>query len=163
MVPSWSPSTLVTVATVYVVQTFSGLSVATASSSTFQSTFALLVATQDGTTSAQVQIGVITATNRRKLLLAGVNIAYTVAASNTSPTLLTATINNNAAALGQSLTSSGYPTTVISTSVTTTPSTLAPSAPPVSASTLSVLGTGGIIGVAVGGACLLVGLLLLVL
>ena len=163
MVPSWSPSTLATVATVYVVQTFSGLSVATASSSTFQSTFALLVATQDGTTSAQVQIGVITATNRRKLLLAGVNIAYTVAASNTSPTLLTATINNNAAALGQSLTSSGYPTTVISTSVTTTPSTVAPSASPASASTLSVLGTGGIIGVAVGGACLLVGLLLLVL
>ena len=47
---------------------------------------------QDGTTSAQVQIGIISATSRRKLL-AGVTIPYAVTAPNTSPTLLTATIN----------------------------------------------------------------------
>ena len=89
--PTWSPSTLAIVSTVYVVQSFSGLSVATVTSATFQSIFVQVVATQDGTTSALVQIGAITS-NRRKLL-SGVNIAYSVAASNTSPTALTAAIN----------------------------------------------------------------------
>ena len=92
MAPTVAPSVFIssTLTTVSVVQTFTSLTVATASTATFQSTFVQIVATQDGTTNALISIKAILP-NRRKLL-ADMIIGYTVAAYNTNPTLLTATI-----------------------------------------------------------------------
>ena len=61
------------------------------------------------------------------------------------------------------MTTAGYTTTVTGTTVTTIPAAVTPSASPASVSTSSVLGTGGIIGVAVGGGCFFIILILLML
>ena len=141
---SWSPTYAagnapgsVAVATVAVIQTLSGVSLATATSTEFQSTFIQTVANQIGQSANHVVITSVTATRRRKLL-AGVNIAYTVTTENTNPTILAQIITSNSAALSQSLTTAGYPTTVTTVSAAPTTALPQPTLPPVASGTTTV-------------------------
>ena len=143
-VVSWSPTYgagnapgSVAVATVAVIQTLSGVSLATATSTAFQTTFIQSVANQIGQSANHVVITSVTATSRRKLL-AGVNIAYTVTTENTNPTILAQIITSNAAALSQALTTAGYPTTVTTVSATPTTALPQPTLPPVASGATTV-------------------------
>ena len=137
-VVSWSPTYgagnapgSVAVATIAVVQTLSGISLATAISTAFQTTFVQKVADQIGQSANHVVITGVTAASRRRKLLAGVNIAYTVTTENTNPTILAQIITSNAAALSQALTTAGYPTTVTTVSAAPTSALPQPTLPPV--------------------------------
>ena len=144
-VVSWTPTYTtgnapgsVAVATVAVTQTLSGVSLATATSVAFQTTFIQKVADQIGQSANHVVITSVTATSRRKLLLAGVNIAYTVTVENTNPTILAQIITNNAAAFSQALTTAGYPTTVTTVSATPTSALPQPTLPPVASGSTTI-------------------------
>ena len=140
-VVTWSPTYAVGnvpgavgVATVAVTQSLSGLSIATARSPAFQTTFIQTVANQIGQSANHVVITSVTENSRRKLL-AGVNIAYTVTVENTNPTILAQIITSNSAALSQSLTTAGYPTTVTTVSAAPATALPQPTLPPVASGT----------------------------
>ena len=114
---TWSPTYAagnvpgaVAVATVNVVQSLPGISLATANSPAFQTTFIQTTANQLGVPTSSISSLTVTGSRRRNLL--AVSIAYTVTAANTNPTILANIIQSNSAALGQALTTAGYPTTV---------------------------------------------------
>ena len=134
---TWSPTYTagnvpgaVAVATVNVVQSLPGISLATANTPAFQSTFIQTTANQLGVPTSAISSLTVTGSRRRNLL--AVSIAYTVTATNTNPSILANIIQSNSAALGQALTTAGYPTTV---STQATPVVASPVSSPTSGST----------------------------
>ena len=120
---TWSPTYAagnvpgaVAVATVNVVQSFSSLSLTTANTPAFQTTFIQTTASQLGVLTSAISSLTITGSRRRNLL--AVSIAYTVTATNTNPTILANLIQSNSAALGQALTANGYQIGTVSTQAT---------------------------------------------
>ena len=114
---TWSPTYTagnvpgaVAVATVNVVQSLPGISLATAQTPAFQTTFIQTTANQLGVPTSAITGYTVTGTRRRNLL--AVSISYTVTATNTNPSILANIIQSNSAALGQALTTAGYPTSV---------------------------------------------------
>ena len=114
---TWSPTYqagnvpgAVAVATVNVVQSLPGISLATANTPAFQTTFMQTTASQLGVPTSAISSMTVSGSRRRNLL--AVSIAYTVTATNTNPTILANIIQSNSAPLGQALTAAGYPTTV---------------------------------------------------
>ena len=114
---TWSPTYqagnvpgAVAVAVVNVVQSLPSISLATANTPAFQTTFIQTTANQLGVPTSAISS--LTVTGSRRINLLAVNIAYTVTASNTNPSILAQIIQSNSAALGQALTTAGYPTTV---------------------------------------------------
>ena len=113
---TWSPTYqagnvpgAVAVAIVDVSVSLPGISAATANTPAFQTTFIQTTANQLSVATTAITGYTVTGTRRRNLL--AVNIGYRVTATNTNPQILANIIQSNSAALGQALTTAGYPTT----------------------------------------------------
>ena len=125
---TWSPTYqagnvpgAVAVAVVNVSVSLPGVSVATANTPAFQTTFIQLTANQLGVATSAITGYTVSGTRRRNLL--AVTIGYTVTATNTSPSILANIIQSNSAALGQELTTAGYPTSASAQATPVTPGT----------------------------------------
>jgi hypothetical protein len=111
-------------------QTLSGVTLAVAQSTAFQTAFINALASILSLPASAITINSVTAASRRSirmLLDSGVSITYTVVATNTDPAVITSTITTASAngALTQAISDNGYsgvgaaPPKVLSVSTTT--------------------------------------------